>query len=314
MSSTRDVIEFATAHHGVFTVSEAAALGMGEKVVANRVANGIFVRIGRGILALPGTATRPDLIMRAAHRLLHGVVSHESAGRTHGLEPITMTPPTLTVSHRSTNRFPGVIVHQSTDLLESHLMVIDGLRTTTPARTIIDLSQTTTARRLERIVDNALSWRTVGIDELVDLHLALARRGKPGTIRLRRVLGERTGQSPVSPSVLERRLISLLREAGLPQPVSEFQAPWLRPVDGRVDLAYQAERVVIEADSRRWHTLFDAFEVDRRRDNAAQLAGWIVLRFTWRMISEEPARVVAAVREALAHRSQTHQEAIAGDS
>ena len=57
--------------------------------------------------------------------------------------------------------------------------------------------------------------------------------------------------------------------------------------------------IVIEADRRRWHTLFDAFEADRRRDNAAMLAGWVVLRYTWRMISEEPWTIVKEVREAL---------------
>jgi hypothetical protein len=41
-----------------------------------------------------------------------------------------------------------------------------------------------------------------------------------------------------------------------------------------VDLAYVDHLLVIEADSRRWHTQADAFLTDRERDNLAQLAGW----------------------------------------
>jgi very-short-patch-repair endonuclease len=70
-------------------------------------------------------------------------------------------------------------------------------------------------------------------------------------------------------------------------------------LNGRVDFAYLLAKIVIEADSRRWHLTFDAFEVDKVRDNAAQIAGWIVLRITWRMIRDEPSEVVRTIREAL---------------
>jgi len=42
-----------------------------------------------------------------------------------------------------------------------------------------------------------------------------------------------------------------------------------------------------------------AFESDRLRDNAAQLAGWRILRFTWLEITQNPERVASTVRRAL---------------
>jgi very-short-patch-repair endonuclease len=109
------------------------------------------------------------------------------------------------------------------------------------------------------------------------------------------------GPGPVrSATVLERRLRRVLREGGLPHSVSEHDLPWTRETPGRIDLAYPTGRVVIEADSRRWHTRERDFEVDRRRDREAQLAGWQVYRFTWEDLVQRPEEVVATVGRALA--------------
>jgi hypothetical protein len=43
----------------------------------------------------------------------------------------------------------------------------------------------------------------------------------------------------------------------------------------------------------------EAFQLDRQRDNLAQLAGWIILRFTWDDIVKRPSYVIATVRDAL---------------
>jgi very-short-patch-repair endonuclease len=276
---------------------------MARSTLKRRVDDGVFVRIGRGILALPGTSTRPDVLMRAAGRLLGAVVSHQTAARMHGMEPIHKTPPTITVAHRGTYVFPGLVVHQSTDLLPSHIMRIGPHRVTTPERTIVDLAKVVKAGRLGRVVDNALAAGIADFDGLVVLCLALSRQGKKGMRALREIIGVRADERRVTDTVLEKRLSDLLANGGLPAPVREFHAPWLEPIDGRVDFAYIDEKIVIEADSRRWHGLFAAFEMDRRRDMAAQLAGWIVLRFTWTMITEEPDFVVGTVKDAVASRS-----------
>ena len=70
VSTTREVIDYAKRHGGVITTREALALGLPQSTLTRRVSDGIFVRIGRGLLALPGTSTRPDVMLRAAGRLL----------------------------------------------------------------------------------------------------------------------------------------------------------------------------------------------------------------------------------------------------
>ena len=303
MSKTRDVIAYAKRHGGIITTGEAMDLGMPSSTITRRVEDGVLARLGRGILALPGTSTRPDALLRAAGRLLGAVVSHQTAARMHGLEPVPKSPPAVTVLHRNTYSFPGLVVHQSTDLLPEHIVELNGQRVTSPARTINDLTSVLKRRRMEQIVDNALAAGIVDLDELVTLHLALTRQGKKGMKQLGEILRERADGVFVPETVLERKLFGLLVSAGIPKPSRQFHAPWLEPIEGRVDFAYEAEEIVLEADSRRWHGLFDAFEEDRRRDIAAQLAGWIVLRITWKMITEDPGFVVDSVKQALMLRS-----------
>ena len=100
-------------------------------------------------------------------------------------------------------------------------------------------------------------------------------------------------------SVLEQRLLALIKESGLPEPTTQFRPAWLAPTNGRVDFAYPDQRLIIEGDSRKWHLLMKSFEIDRQRDNQAQLAGWRIFRFSWNDITERPDYVASAVRIAL---------------
>lgn len=171
------------------------------------------------------------------------------------------------------------------------------------ARTIVDLAKVLRKGRLRRVIENALVEGKVDLEDLATLFFALTRRGKPGMKNLGEILAELMGSGPYSESELERMIHELLTRAGLPAPQKQFQAPWLESARGRVDLAYTEHEIVIEGDSRRWHGRFGAFEVDRRRDIAAQLAGWMILRITWEMVVDDPGFVIASVREALALRS-----------
>ncbi len=301
--TTRDVIEYARRHGGVITTREAIDLGMARATLTRRVNDGVFVRLRRGILALPGTATRPDILLRAAGRIMGAVVSHNSAATIHGLEPLPKGLPSVTVPHRGTYSFPGLRVHQSTDLRPEHTLRKNGMQLTNPERTVIDLAKVLRRRQLERLLDNALAAGTADFDRLVELFLSLTRQGKTGLAALGELLGERAKHDLIDATVLERELFELISAASLPLPVREFHAPWLEAINGRVDFAYLGERIVIEADSRRWHLLMRAFEVDKRRDNEAQIHGWMVLRITWRMIIDEPDYVIGTLSSALSIRS-----------
>jgi very-short-patch-repair endonuclease len=205
----------------------------------------------------------------------------------------------VSVPRRRTKVFEAVVVHQLTDLTDDHITTVHGLPITTPERTIIDLSAVLGRSHLEQIIDNSLAARRVDLEQLGTLFGQLGRRGKPGTAKLRAILEPRQSGYHAPESELERRLVGLLETHGLPNPVLQFSPEWLAPTNGRVDLAYPEAFLVIEGDSRRWHTMLNSFESDRQRDNAAQLAGWSVLRFTWDDIVHRPEHIAETVRKAL---------------
>jgi very-short-patch-repair endonuclease len=67
-----------------------------------------------------------------------------------------------------------------------------------------------------------------------------------------------------------------------------------------VDFFWDEAKLVVEFDSWEFHHSRAAFENDRRRDADLQLAGYVVLRITWRRLVGEPEAVVAQIAAALA--------------
>ncbi len=86
---------------------------------------------------------------------------------------------------------------------------------------------------------------------------------------------------------MEKLLYQLLIRPELPPHDRQLPIAYER-LDATVD-AYIAEwSIIVEADGRRWHTRVADFERDRARDNAAAAAGLVVVRFTYRMLKDNP--------------------------
>ena len=293
------LIEHARDHGGVVTRSEALALGVPSTTLSRMVRQGILYRSGAGAYSLPGFDDQHLVPLHTACRKLGAVASHQSAAQIHRIDRPQWVKPTVSVARRRTKDFAGVTVHQLTDLTDDHITVVRTLPITTPERTIIDLAAVSSEWNLERIVDNALAARTIDLGRLHELFSEVGRQGKPGTRVLRTILDARSPGYVAPESELERRLIALIADNYLPDPARQFSPDWLAPTNGRVDLAYPEAKLIIEGDSRRWHTMLNSFESDRLRDNAAHLAGWTILRFTWNEIVNGPERVVSDIESAL---------------
>lgn len=144
-------------------------------------------------------------------------------------------------------------------------------------------------------IDTALRRKAVS---LPSLHDALRRTPKRRGNRDRwRVLLD----SRAEPwSAAERLAHRIYRRAGITGWVSN-----LKTVVGDwgpyfLDIAFRRQRVASEIDGRIHQTDEELFHSDRERQNALVLAGWTILRFTWRKLDEDPDYVVWATRRALA--------------
>lgn len=294
----KQLVQHALANHGVVTRHEAFALGMRKTTLDRKLMEGWLVKVATSVYALPGVFESEVTTLGAATHSLGAVVSHQAAARLHGMVP---PGPRLVVSvpHRRTHLFPDVTVHQLTDIRAVDVCRIDGLPTTTPARTVIDLAAVLSFTQLSRVIDRFAAKRIVGFVEVSDTLDQLARKGKPGVVKLRRALESRLASKGISESELEILLLQVIRLAGLPEPDLQYRPAWLKHVNGRVDVSYPEEKLVIEGDSREWHGDEYTFQADRERDNLAQLAGWRILRFTWHDITRRPHYVTSSIRRAL---------------
>lgn len=291
--------EIAGRQSGYVTRRQAMASGMSPGAIRHRAESGLWKAEWPGVYRIPGFEMSVRGQLAAACAALGAVVSHESAAEIHDLPRVRRGLAVVTVKVRRTHRFPDVIVHQSTDLTPEYVVEMDGLTVTSITRTIIDLAARRKPHQIGPIVDRIVVDKRATLDQICEEVLRLARRGKPGMRTMHQVLELRVGETLVGDSELELLTLRFLADSGFPMPQPQYPLPW-RPVrPGRVDLAYPQWLLIIEADGRAWHSTLDAFETDRLRDNHALIAGWRVLRITYRMIKEQPEMVRNLIRRAI---------------
>ena len=200
-----------------------------------------------------------------------------------------------------------MIVHESRDLAPVDIVTSPrGLPITSPARTIFDLAGVVSQRRLSHVVQTQLATDSPTLDDLHRCFARLARRGRPGVVRLRSILDELTDDGPtMTESELESRVWEGLRLHGICGFVPQFRPPWFDGRRGIVDFGHRAAKVIVEADGRRWHARHETMAQDRRRDRRAALNGWLVVRVMWEDLGDGSAfeELAAIVRTRLATRA-----------
>ena len=112
---------------------------------------------------------------------------------------------------------------------------------------------------------------------------------------MNRILKAGSAGATITRSELEDRFLAFLDDAVLPHPNVNTVIEGLE-----VDFAWQEQKLVVELDGYETHGTRAAFERDRARDRALQVAGWRVLRITWRQLHARAAAVAAELRTLLA--------------
>ena len=296
MNLDRAAVSLAVRQGGVIRRDQAYACGFTKGQIDHRVRDGQWKPVGHfGYRVIEMTGFE-DRLRAAVAALPWAVVSHEAAAQIHHLPKVQRGRSTVLVHSQTTHDFPGVIVRRCHDLLEEHVVDESNLPVTSIPRTIVDLAAHVSERHLSSILASLIVERRVLTDDVRAVVDQVARRGKPGIAKMRRVLAERD-EGPRDGTPLERLGASVLRDFGLPEPLFEYPIPWDQ--SRRFDAAYPERKLAIEWDSRRWHDDRDAFERDRHRDRDALLHGWRVVRFTWRDLIDHPGEVAGTVRRLL---------------
>ena len=174
--------------------------------------------------------------------------------------------------------------------------MVDSIPVTTVPRTILDLAAVASRRQLEQALNE---MEVQGLTDRLSVPDLLARYPRRrGSVVLRTLLNEGAESRGVTKNDFEERFVSLLDSHRLPRPLFNADVS----VGGRffsVDCLWRKEHLIVELDGRAVHGTRRAFEADRERDRQLMLAGWRVMRITWRQLCDQNAAIAADVRKAL---------------
>ncbi len=210
----------------------------------------------------------------------NAVVSHTTAAELHALHGVLARGIDLTIPGTERRNLHGVTIHQSTTLLPEDVRERNGLRLTSPVRTLIDVADRFHDPLLGKIVDEGAITR-LWTPEAIGARLNGAGRGIAGVAELRRVLDLRLGEgNPDSP--LEQRVIRVVKR------VAEGYTLHHREVlDGEViemDIAWVPLKIDGEVDGMMTRAMSRTkFERERRRANILAAHGWRIVHFTAKM-------------------------------
>ncbi len=289
----------AARQHGLVARVQLLAAGVPAHVIDRRLARGRIDAVHRGVYRVSPAPLPYERQMAALLTCgASAVVSHRSAALLWKLLPGSPgdAPVDVTVPRRHPASLRGLLVHRVSCLPADEVTLVEGIRATVPARTLLDLARNGDPRELEQAV--AQADRT-GLTTRADLaRLATRHPHRRGVMAIRALLA--AGAEPAfTRSEAETCFLALVRKAQLPAPAVNVA---LRGYE--VDFFWRAEGLVVEIDGFAFHSSPAAFERDRRRDAVLAAAGFRVLRITWRQIAREPQALLVRLAQALvqAHR------------
>ena len=301
MAHTVDQLILNTMQSGVVTRQGLLAAGASPSAIDRRLRRGLLEPMSTGVYIVPTQVDSHTRLVGALAALPEAAVSRSAAGRLHRFA-VAGNAAQVTVARGQRLPIKGVSVHETRRWLDGDIVVIDGLRVTSPARTLIDLASELSAARLRHITESQLVKSTPNDTLLLATFSAHRRRGLRGTAKMAALLAELLDDQPYPESVLEAMVWRALSDHGLSGFVRQFRPSWYDGRAGIVDFAHPETRLILEADGRRWHTVTQARVDDRRRDRRAVAAGWAVVRVGWTEVDVRPCATMQEIADVVAGR------------
>jgi very-short-patch-repair endonuclease len=286
--------------HGIVSLAQAVAAGHTRQTVAHRVATKAWFPAGPRVYQVGEHRETPQ--SRAVGALLSlgpdATLIGPSAAWWRGLRDVAPDRPTVAVPRDRRPRPRDDVDVTRRDIAPCDRIRVSGITVTTRALTVLDTAAALGLDEGARVADRALQRGAVSLDTLRAAHRRTSgRRGAPIGAEL---IALAAGGAR---SWAERELHGRLRADGFGGwvPNTEIQLPGF----GRAvaDVAFEAEKVIVEVDGWACHRDLRAFLRDGPRQSALAAAGWIVLRTHWYELRDDPIAFLARLEATLRSRS-----------
>ncbi|MBP2453695.1 hypothetical protein [Mycolicibacterium lutetiense] len=233
-----------------------------------------------------------DRIVGAAFASPDTVVAGVAASAIHGAKWVDDHVPVELIA--AVRRQPGLIVRRET-LHEDEATTVEGIRVTTPARTVFDLGRHLPRDRAVERMDALMNAYPVDLEDVALIAKRHARARGMRRLRVALSLADAGGESPP-----ETRLRLLFIKAGLPRLTTQFvvydeSGHYIR----RIDMCWEQFKVGAEYDGEQHLTSRHQYVLDVRVNRTLNRLGWHVIH----VIKEDSsADIVEQARAALLSR------------
>lgn len=291
--------EIAARQHGVVSRGQLREVGLTEAEIDHALAIGRLHPVFRGTFGLghAGIGTRGKMLAAALACGPGSVVSHGTAAYLLGIWERQPALIDVIAPVEAGRRITGVRRRHTPPPLARDRWSHEAVPCTGPSRTIVDVAGIVGERALRRTVEQAAVHALLNVPE-IDAILDGPRRR--GSRQLRSVLESWRRYSPALRlrSVMEAKLLPMLSSHGIPAPECNVML-WIRGEAFEVDFLWRRRRLVVEADSRKYHDNPEAERRDRRRDEVLPGAGYRIWRLRWDDLERKPDETMATLTRLL---------------
>lgn len=275
----------------LFTTKQFYADGGTRADLRRGVAQGLWRKIDFGVFiegAEEPTAFQATLARFVA---MGSEVWGTAAGQLHGFDAMDDWPHATPVRRR-------------VELLDPIVMV-DGLRCTSPLQAIIDIAEFVDDLVWEQAFESGLHQGHFTVEQVEALLPRLTKSRRHGSPVIHRVLAQRPPGAPPTESLLETLMVQLARSIGVPPPTRQLRVTNRHgEFVARVDLCWPEFGVFLELDGEQHkkQPKYDAW----RQTQVVAATGWLPGRFTWSQVRYNPkptGRLLLGLLEQGANRS-----------
>ena len=274
--------EWLRAHCGVISASVLVDIGCPPRTVDRLVARGELRPLLPGVyLSAQWPLGRDQRITACCLRNPAAVIGFTTAAQLWRMRGAPDHGVHVLVPHGCSPRMEGVSVHRCRRIDDVDVVTrADGLRLTSPPRTLFDAADMLGADVTASIVEQLLDEQRCTFATLADTVTRLGHPRRPGTRTIAEVLRSRPAWHAAMQSDLEVRVMTALRNVGVPEPVPQFHHLLPQGNAIRFDFAWPRWKVALEVDHPFWHAGAVQAHLDKARDRQLATQGWLSLRVT----------------------------------
>ena len=289
-------------HLGVISAAKLVELGCGERNIGYMVDRGELVTMLPGVFrSSQWPCNREQRLAAVCARNVAAAIAFTTAGQLWTWRRMIDPLIHVLVPHGVSPEMPGVVVHRCRRIDPVDLVLRrDGIRLTSPPRTIFDSADMIGAEATASVLEQLLNEQKITFGTITDTLQRLYHPNRPGSRTMLAVIGSRPAWRAALQSDLEVKVLDEMSRQGLSEPVTQFS---IRPPgydhDIAIDFAWPRERLAVEVDHPAWHAGAIDSHTDKGRDRRLATIGWTTSRITDIDVSSGLRGAVADIVEIL---------------